>query len=76
LSHIGHRDDVEEQTEAPSITGISTDRFGSIEAEHRHERLIDGPHLVGRQLPDSTPEPLCIHGAKLLNEHPSAASSD
>ena len=48
----------------------------SVEAEHGEERLIDGPHLVGCQLSDTTPEPLGVDGADLFDKHPSRVSSD
>ena len=59
-----------------SINERAADRDGSIEAEHGGERLVDGPHLVGCELSNATPEPLGIDGTDLFDEHPSRVSSD
>jgi hypothetical protein len=64
----------------PAVSGIlwfaRWTRDGSIEAEHGDERLVDGPHLVGCEPSNATPEPLGIDGTDLFDENPSRVSSD
>jgi hypothetical protein len=49
---------------------LRADRVGSIEAEDRDERLVDGPHLAGCELSDASPEPLRVDGTDLFDRAP------
>src|SRR3954451_592540 len=42
---------------------------GLVEAEHRGESVVDGPHLLGRELTGPPAEALGIHCTDLFDEH-------
>ncbi len=50
-----------------SLSGASS---WSVEAEHGHECVVDGPHFVGRQVSNSVAEASSINRTELLDEHP------
>ncbi len=66
----------EKQPAASPITGISTVMRGSRQAEHRGQRVVNRPHLVRREAPNSSSEPLSIDSSELLDEHSCCFTGD
>lgn len=46
------------------------------ETEHRHQRLVDRPHLVRVELADALAEPLLVDRTELFHEHSAVAPRD
>jgi hypothetical protein len=59
--------------------GVATRRppaLGSVETEHRHERIIDGPQFLAVESTDTTTESLNVHCTKLFHQHARRVSGD
>jgi hypothetical protein len=55
---------------------LSKLKIGSVETEHGHERVIDGPHFSGAQVSETAAESLNVHCPKPLDQNAPSITRD